>query len=143
MNTLYINFIADRLGLKSWRIENCIQLLEEGATVPFISRYRKEATGSMTDVEVAETNFLCQKFQELDKRKEAVIKSITEQEKMTEELKKAIDECVEMQKLEDLYLPFRPKRRTRASVAKENGLEPLAEKMLSLHFPDMMKVAPK
>ena len=141
MNTLYINFIADRLGLKSWRIENCIQLLEEGATVPFISRYRKEATGSMTDVEVAETNFLCQKFQELDKRKEAVIKSITEQEKMTEELKKAIDECVEMQKLEDLYLPFRPKRRTRASVAKENGLEPLAEKMLSLHFPDMMKVA--
>ncbi|MBR4805538.1 MAG: RNA-binding transcriptional accessory protein [Bacteroidales bacterium] len=141
MNTLYINFIADRLGLKSWRIENCIQLLEEGATVPFISRYRKEATGSMTDVEVAETNFLCQKFQELDKRKEAVIKSITEQEKMTEELRKAIDECVEMQKLEDLYLPFRPKRRTRASVAKENGLEPLAEKMLSLHFPDMMKVA--
>ncbi|MBO4691691.1 MAG: RNA-binding transcriptional accessory protein [Bacteroidales bacterium] len=141
MNTLYINFIADKLGLKSWRIENCIQLLEEGATVPFISRYRKEATGSMTDVEVAETNFLCQKFQELDKRKEAVVKSITEQEKMTDELKKAIDECVEMQKLEDLYLPFRPKRRTRASVAKENGLEPLAEKMLSLHFPDMMKVA--
>lgn len=141
MNTLYINFIADKLGLKSWRIENCIQLLEEGATVPFISRYRKEATGSMTDVEVAETNFLCQKFQELDKRKEAVIKSITEQEKMTAELQKAIDECVEMQKLEDLYLPFRPKRRTRASVAKENGLEPLAQKMLSLHFPDMMKVA--
>ena len=92
MNTLYINFIADKLGVKPWRVENCIQLLEEGATVPFISRYRKEATGTMTDVEVAETNFHYQKFLELDKRKEAVGGSIEEQGKMTPELKALIED---------------------------------------------------
>lgn len=143
MNTLYINFIADKLGVKPWRVENCIQLLEEGATVPFISRYRKEATGTMTDVEVAETNFHYQKFLELDKRKEAVAKSIEEQGKMTEELKSLIDSCVEAQRLEDIYLPYRPKRKTRASVAKEKGLEPLAQKMLSLELRDPVKEAEK
>ena len=143
MNTLYINFIADKLGVKPWRVENCIQLLEEGATVPFISRYRKEATGTMTDVEVAETNFHYQKFLELDKRKEAVAKSIEEQGKMTEELKSLIDSCVEAQRLEVIYLPYRPKRKTRASVAKEKGLEPLAKKMLSLELRDPVKEAEK
>ena len=85
MNSRYIDFIAGKLGIKPWRVENCIQLLEEGATVPFISRYRKEATGTMTDVEVAETNFHYQRFQELDKRKEAVVKSIEEQDKMKDQ----------------------------------------------------------
>lgn len=143
MNALYVNFIAEKLGLKPWRVENCIQLLEEGATVPFISRYRKEATGTMTDVEVAETNFHYQRFLELDKRKEAVIKSIDEQQKLTPELQKMIEDCVESQRLEDIYLPFRPKRRTRASVAKEKGLEPLAEKMLSLKVENILKEAEK
>ena len=143
MNTLYINFIADKLGVKPWRVENCIQLLEEGATVPFISRYRKEATGSMTDVEVAETNFHYQKFLELDKRKEAVGGSIEEQGKMTPDLKALIDSCVEAQRLEDIYLPYRPKRKTRASVAKEKGLEPLAQTMLSLELRDPAKEAEK
>jgi uncharacterized protein len=141
MNTLYINLIAEKLGVKPWRVENCIQLLEEGATVPFISRYRKEATGTMTDVEVAETNFHYQRFQELDKRKEAVSKSIEEQGKMTDELRALIDSCVESQKLEDIYLPYRPKRKTRASVAKEKGLEPLAQKMISLQLSDPAKEA--
>lgn len=141
MNTLYINFIAEKLGVKPWRVENCIQLLEEGATVPFISRYRKEATGTMTDVEVAETNFHYQRFQELDKRKEAISKSIEEQGKMTDELRALIDSCVESQKLEDIYLPYRPKRKTRASVAKEKGLEPLAQKMISLQLSDPAKEA--
>lgn len=143
MNALYVNFIAEKLGVKPWRVENCIQLLEEGATVPFISRYRKEATGTMTDVEVAETNFHYQRFLELDKRKEAVIKSIDEQQKLTPELQKMIEDCVESQRLEDIYLPFRPKRRTRASVAKEKGLEPLAEKMLSLKVENILKEAEK
>ena len=143
MNALYVNFIAEKLGVKPWRVENCIQLLEEGATVPFISRYRKEATGTMTDVEVAETNFHYQRFLELDKRKEAVIKSIDEQQKFTPELQKMIEDCVESQRLEDIYLPFRPKRRTRASVAKEKGLEPLAEKMLSLNVDNIFKEAEK
>lgn len=143
MNALYVNFIAEKLGVKPWRVENCIQLLEDGATVPFISRYRKEATGTMTDVEVAETNFHYQRFLELDKRKEAVIKSIDEQQKLTPELQKMIEDCVESQRLEDIYLPFRPKRRTRASVAKEKGLEPLAEKMLSLNVDNIFKEAEK
>ncbi len=143
MNALYVNFIAEKLGVKPWRVENCIQLLEEGATVPFISRYRKEATGTMTDVEVAETNFHYQRFLELDKRKEAVIKSIDEQQKLTPELQKMIEDCVESQRLEDIYLPFRPKRRTRASVAKEKGLEPLAVKMLSLNLDNIFKEAEK
>ncbi|MBQ1882521.1 MAG: RNA-binding transcriptional accessory protein [Bacteroidales bacterium] len=143
MNALYVNFIAEKLGVKPWRVENCIQLLEEGATVPFISRYRKEATGTMTDVEVAETNFHYQRFLELDKRKEAVIKSIDEQQKLTPELQIMIEDCVESQRLEDIYLPFRPKRRTRASVAKEKGLEPLAVKMLSLNVDNIFKEAEK
>lgn len=143
MNTQYVNFIAEKLGVKAWRVENCIQLLEEGATVPFISRYRKEATGSLTDVEVAETNFHYQRFLELDKRKEAVLKSIEEQGKLTDELRKMIASCTDSQRLEDIYLPYRPKRRTRASVAKEKGLEPLAEKMLGLQVQDIRKEAEK
>ncbi|MBR4802226.1 MAG: RNA-binding transcriptional accessory protein [Bacteroidales bacterium] len=143
MNTQYVNFIAEKLGVKAWRVENCIQLLEEGATVPFISRYRKEATGSLTDVEVAETNFHYQRFLELDKRKEAVLKSIEEQGKLTDELRQMIASCTDSQRLEDIYLPYRPKRRTRASVAKEKGLEPLAEKMLGLQVQDIRKEAEK
>ena len=143
MNTLYINYIADKLGVKAWRVENCIKLLEEGATVPFISRYRKEATGTMTDVEVAETNFHYQRFQELDKRKEAILASIEQQQKLTPELKTLIEESVESQRLEDLYLPYRPKRRTRASIARDRGLEPLADRMLELGFMDVQKEAQK
>ena len=141
MNKLYLENIASAIGVKLWQVENCIELLAEGATVPFVSRYRKEATGSLTDVEVAEVNFRYLKFQELDKRKNAVIASITEQEKMTDELMKQIEECTDAQRLEDLYLPYRPKRKTRATVAKANGLEPFAQRMLSLDFPQMMSVA--
>ena len=143
MNASYIDFIANKLDVKHWRVENCIQLLEEGATVPFISRYRKEATGTMTDVEVAETNFHYQRFLELDKRKEAVLKSIEEQQKLTPELKELIDACTELQRLEDIYLPFRPKRRTRASIAREKGLEPLAQKMQALQVADVYSEAAK
>lgn len=131
MNKIYINYIATSIGKNSWQIENCIKLLEEGATVPFISRYRKEATGSLSDVEVSEINFLYNKFIELDKRKESILNSIVQQEKLTPELEKKIADCTDSQELEDLYLPFRPKRKTRASIAKERGLEPLSMALLS------------
>lgn len=141
MNSKYITFIANTLEKKVWQIENCLDLLSNGATVPFISRYRKEAVGSLTDVEVAEVNFYYHKFNELDKRKEAILKSIQEQEKLTDELRIKIEECVDSQILEDIYLPYRPKRKTRASVAKEKGLEPLADKMLSLKVDSLSALA--
>lgn len=129
MNSLYINHIASQLSVRAWQVENCIQMLEEGATVPFISRYRKERTGSMDDVAVAEVRHYYQKFTDLEKRKEAILKSIEEQGKLTESLKAAIEGEVDARTVEDLYLPFRPKRRTRATVAREKGLEPLAVKI--------------
>ncbi len=128
----YIKYISSALGVKEWQVEHTVELFEEGATVPFISRYRKERTGALDEVQVAEIKFHYQKFIELDKRKQAILKSIGEQEKLTPELEGAIEECVELQTLEDLYLPYKPKRRTRASIAKEKGLEPLAQKMMTL-----------
>ncbi|MBP3344251.1 MAG: RNA-binding transcriptional accessory protein [Bacteroidales bacterium] len=132
LEKLYINTIAGRLDVKDWQVEHCIELFEEGATVPFISRYRKERTGALDEVQVAEIRFHYQKFLELDKRKTAVLASIEEQGKLDPQLEKAIKQAVELQTLEDLYLPYRPKRRTRASMAKEKGLEPLAAKMMTL-----------
>ncbi len=129
MNSLYINYIASQLSVQAWQVENCIQMLEEGATVPFISRYRKERTGSMDDVTVAEVRHCYQKFSDLEKRKEAILKSIEDQGKLTESLRAAIEKEIDPRTVEDLYLPFRPKRRTRATVAREKGLEPLAVKI--------------
>lgn len=131
MNNLYINHICSLLSINKWQAEHCIQLLEEGATIPFISRYRKERTGSLDEVQVAEIKHYFTKFQDLDKRKESVLSSIDEQNKLTPELRNEIENCVELQRLEDIYLPFRPKRRTRASIAKEKGLEPLALKIFN------------
>lgn len=142
MNPLYINYIASAIGVKEWQVEHCIELFEEGATVPFISRYRKERTGALDEVQVAEVKFHYQKFIDLDKRKQSVLASIREQEKLTDELEAQISGCVELQTLEDLYLPYKPKRRTRAAIAKEKGLEPLAQNMMTLkveHFADYVK----
>lgn len=129
MNSLYVDYIALKLSVKAWQVENCLQLLEEGATVPFISRYRKERTGSMDDVAVAEVRHYFQKFSELEKRKETILKSIEEQGKLTDTLRAAIEGEVDARVVEDLYLPFRPKRRTRATAAREKGLEPLASRI--------------
>ncbi len=136
MDKLYIKHIAGLLSVNEWQVQHCIELLAEGATVPFISRYRKERTGQLDEVQVAEIKHWYQKFEELDKRKESVIKSIKEQEKLTPEIEKQIAGCVQLQELEDLYLPYRPKRRTRASIAKEKGLEPLATAMLTFNVPN-------
>ena len=132
MTNTHISLIAQELSLKEWQVEHTIQLLEEGGTIPFISRYRKEMTGSIDETQITAIKLLHAKYEELAKRKESILKSIEEQGKLTDELKREIEHCYELNRLEDLYLPYRPKRRTRASVAKEKGLEPLAALLTSL-----------
>jgi uncharacterized protein len=119
--------IADKLLIDIKGVKNTIKLLNEGCTIPFISRYRKEATGSLDEVQVQEIKKENDKLVELIKRKEAILKSIAEQEKLTPELKQKIENCFDSNELEDIYLPYKPKRKTRASIAKEKGLEPLAK----------------
>lgn len=122
-----IEIIAQKLQLHEWQVENTIRLLDDGATIPFISRYRKEMTGSLDEVQLLHIKDEYSRLKDLDARRESIIKSIEEQEKMTPELRNKIDNTVSRAELEDLYLPFRPKRRTRATIAREKGLEPLAE----------------
>ena len=119
--------IAQSLGIKTNQVLNTINLLNEGATVPFISRYRKERTGSLDEVQIAKIKELNEKFAELEKRKETVLKTIEEQDKLTPELKSRIEDCYDAVELEDIYLPYKPKRRTKATIAREKGLEPLAK----------------
>ena len=126
MNHIYVAHIAGTLGIKDWQVENCAALFEEGCTVPFISRYRKERTGGLNEVQIAEICEWNDKLKDITKRKETIVKTISEQGKMTDTLQKRIDECWDTNVLEDIYLPYKPKRRTRAQVAKEHGLEPLA-----------------
>lgn len=118
--------IAKELGIASKQVIATLQLLDEGATVPFISRYRKEVTGSLDEVQVTAVRDRAQQLRDLDKRKEAVLKSVSEQGKLTAELEQQIRQAETMTALEDIYLPYKPKRKTRASMAKERGLEPLA-----------------
>lgn len=119
--------IASELTIRPDQVKATIALLDEGGTVPFISRYRKEATGTLDEVQVAAIRDRVIQLRELDKRKEAVLKSIEEQGKLTDELRTKVLEAETMAKLEDIYLPYKPKRRTKATIAKEKGLEPLAE----------------
>lgn len=136
MKQIYIDNIAQRLQVKDWQVENCIKLMEDGATIPFISRYRKERTGGLDDVAVAEIRHWYDAFMEMDKRKETVLDTIGQAGSLTEELRARIEFCVDSRELEDIYLPFRPKRRTRATVAKEAGLEPLADRMYDVSLTD-------
>lgn len=136
MNTELFARIAQNLQLKPHRVESCITLIEEGATIPFISRYRKEATGSMNEVEVAAVAEQYQKYKELEKRKESILSTIKEQGKLSEALRQRIEECWEANLLEDIYLPYKPKRRTRAQIAREQGLEPLAQLIEKEYFSD-------
>ncbi len=129
MKALYIKHIAALLGIKDWQVENCIDMFAEGNTIPFISRYRKEKSGGLDDARVAELKHYADVYEEMEKRKETILKTISEQGALSPELQGRIENCVNATELEDIYLPFRPKRRTRATVAKERGLEPLAEAM--------------
>ncbi len=123
--------IAKSLNIPIKNVENSIKLLEEGATIPFISRYRKEVTGGLDEVKIANIKELNEKYIELGKRKEYVLKSISEQEKLTPELEKQITGCWDGTELEDIYLPYKPKRQTRAEIARKNGLEPLAKWLMT------------
>jgi uncharacterized protein len=136
MISIYVKYIAARLQVKEWQVENCAQLFQEGATIPFISRYRKERTGGLDEVAIAEIRHWTDVFAEMEKRKATVLETISAAGKLTDELKKQIENCVESRELEDLYLPYRPKRRTKATVAKEAGLEPLADVMYNVSVVD-------
>ncbi len=127
MNPHIVELISQQLGIKNNQVNNTIELLSEGATVPFISRYRKERTGSLDEVQVLQIKELNGKFTELEKRRETILKTIGEQEKLTPELKERIESCYDPVELEDIYLPYKPKRRTKATIARERGLEPLAK----------------
>jgi len=127
MNPHIVDLISQKLGIKNNQVNNTIELLGEGATVPFISRYRKEHTGSLDEVQVLQIKALNEKFTELEKRRETILKTIEEQEKLTPELRERIESCYDPVELEDIYLPYKPKRRTKATIARERGLEPLAK----------------
>ncbi len=143
MTKLYLDHIAEVMNVKVWQIENCISLFEEGATIPFISRYRKERTGALDETQVSEVRYWYLRFEELEKRKQAILNSIEEQGKLTDSLRMEIESLTDPQILEDIYLPYRPKRRTRASIAKEKGLEPLAEAIYNIKCDDPQNLSKK
>ena len=126
MNPKHIALISSELGISGKQAENTMNLLSEGSTVPFISRYRKEVTGSLDEVQIGRIEDLQKRYKEVDDRREFIIKTITEQEKMTPELLAKLEATWALAELEDIYLPYKPKRKTRATVAIEKGLEPLA-----------------
>jgi len=131
MNEAHIPKIAQELGLSPKQVHTTADLLNEGATVPFIARYRKEATGSLDEVAITAIRDRLNQLMELDKRREAILKSLEERGQLTDELKEKILSAETMVVLEDIYLPYRPKRRTRATIAKEKGLEPLAQRLFA------------
>ena len=143
MEKIYISYIAERLQVKDWQVENCVSLFDDGATIPFISRYRKERTGGLDEVSVAEIRHWADVFTEMEKRKATVIQAVEAAGALTPELESKIKGCVESRELEDIYLPYKPKRRTRATAAKEAGLEPLADKMYSVSLADPYSEARK
>ena len=136
MKELYLRQIAATVGAKVWQIENCADMFADGDTIPFISRYRKEKTGGMDDATVAEVKHWIDVYDEMEKRKGTILATIEQAGALTPELKARIEECVNSTELEDIYLPWRPKRRTKATAAKELGLEPLADIMWNLRTRD-------
>ena len=135
----YSTIISQSLNIRAEQVEAVIELLDAGATIPFISRYRKEATGNLNEVQVAAVSDLYEKLKELQKRKETILKTIDGQGKLTEELRHRISQSWDATEIEDLYMPYKPRRRTRAQVAREHGLEPLAKVIMNQkeHYPDM------
>ncbi len=127
MENKHTTLVANTLNLATWKVQNTLALLNEGATIPFIARYRKEATGTLDEVQIAEIQREAKKLDELEKRKASILSSIEEQGKLTDELRTRIEGCYNMTELEDIYLPYKRKRKTRASMAREKGLEPLAQ----------------
>lgn len=120
------SFISHSLSLPLQSVSAVLTLLNEGCMIPFISRYRKERTGGLDEVQITDISELYDRLKELEKRKETILKTIREQEKLTPELEARIRACMDSTELEDIYLPYKPKRCTRAQIAREQGLEPLA-----------------
>lgn len=143
MKEIYTKYIASVLNVRDWQVENCALMFEEGNTIPFISRYRKEKTGGLDDASVAEIKHWVDVFAEMEKRKATVIQNIEAQGKLSDELRSIIENCVSATELEDIYLPYRPKRRTRATTAREIGLEPLADSLMNTKVPDPEREAGK
>lgn len=143
MKEIYTKYIASVLNVRDWQVENCALMFEEGNTIPFISRYRKEKTGGLDDASVAEIKHWVDVFAEMEKRKSTVIQNIEAQGKLSDELRSIIENCVSATELEDIYLPYRPKRRTRATAAREIGLEPLADSLMNTKVPDPEREAGK
>lgn len=141
MSQTHISLIANEQSIPVSGVSAVVALLDDGATVPFISRYRKEQTGSLDEVAVSYIKERIGKLRDLDKRREAILKSIDEQGKLTDELKKKIDAALTLTELEDIYLPYKPKRKTRGSMAKEKGLEPLAKKIFEQGLGDPEELA--
>ena len=127
---IFARLIAQQLNLQERAVDNTLALLDEGCTIPFISRYRKERTGGLDEVQIAAISTQYERYKDIQKRKETIVKTITDLDKMTPELEKRITDCWDVTELEDIYLPYKPKRRTRAQVAREQGLEPLAKLLL-------------
>ena len=128
--------LAEEFNIKLHQVENTVKLIDEGNTIPFIARYRKEATGSLDDQLLRNLNDRLIYLRNMEERKEEIKRLIDEQGKLTEELVLAIDTCEKLTELEDIYRPYRPKRRTRATIAKEKGLEPLAQLILEQNIYD-------
>lgn len=139
----YVRLISADLSVSAESVRNTINLLDEGATVPFISRYRKERTGGLDEVKIGEIKESYAKYQEIEARRQTILKTIGEQGKLTTELERQINSTWDMTKLEDLYLPYKPKRKTRAAKARENGLEPLAMKLMLGQLRDVESEASK
>ena len=139
----HIEIISNELNTSFKQVANTVKLLNEGSTIPFISRYRKEQTGSLDEVAITNIRDRLNKLVELHKRKETVLTTIDEQGKLTSELRKRIEECYDPVELEDIYLPYKPKRRTKATIAKEKGLEPLAETIMKQQNISLEEVAQK
>ena len=127
---VFTRIIANALSLPERGVENTLELLDENCTIPFISRYRKERTGNLDEVQVSDIALMREKLMDVAKRKETIVSTIEDAGKMTDELRKRIDECWNMSELEDIYLPYKPKRRTKADIARQQGLEPLAQLLL-------------
>jgi len=143
MNEKHVSIIAAELNIDAGQVFRTIQLFETGATIPFVARYRKEATGGLDEVVLAAIRDRKEKLEEIDKRREAILKSLTELELLTPELEKQLVSAATLAELEDIYLPYKPKRKTRASIAIEKGLEPLARFLMRQDFGDIEREARK
>ena len=141
MKEQLVQFVANDLQLSLNNVRNTISLLEDGATIPFVSRYRKERTGGLDEVQIEQIANAYDKYLDIDKRKETILNSLVEQDKLTDALKDRIHACWQMTELEDIYLPYKPKRQTRAELARQKGLEPLAKLIMSQHPDDIDKKA--